>query len=502
MIFRLYATGGMLAAFLVACAPSPMEPAYPLSATPQEAFRQSPPQLPPPPPFELPAIVTKTLPNGLTVYLVKKPQANVVALLYVTKSGGENGPLKTAGLAWFTGDVLLRGTKSEAPWESHLLRRHGLYPRVGVQRDHARLSLTAPAHRYEEALGLLARAVREPSFAPEHVEQARQEGIRGAKSTWATPNDRAWLQARRLLHGKGSRLALPAWGSEENIRAFTRDQLVDFHRQSWGPRDAAFVVVGDVDEERFFELVEEHFATFSSPAAEPPAGAKQVPESPFEQPRILGIQSRAERATIILYDHGPAKNHEDSVGYSFLSTALGGFFGSQLNLSLREGYGMSYGVNATYIAHASRGELGLMTHVDQRGISTALYSIVSALHRLKTEGPTEEEMVAARAIEGAYQVDRFETVGATARAVSEAFVLGEQPEVFLAWDEKIRTITREEVKAVARRWLRPEKAPMVVVGQAHLVATALKTSRLGTVGFEKGLVHSLKGPPKVLPSGN
>ena len=111
------------AASAAACArqaPPPQlpPPLYPLSATPDQDFRRTPPQVGARPPLRVPEVHTERLNNGLTLILLQRPGSRTAAVRYVTRRGGENGPANLAGRAWFVGKILQRTVSetSEGSW--------------------------------------------------------------------------------------------------------------------------------------------------------------------------------------------------------------------------------------------------------------------------------------------------------------------------------------------------------------------------------------------------
>ena len=88
----------MLSLTLAACAAKAPPPA-PAPAPVDQSFRTKPPSPAPTPEFTPPVPTSTTLPNGLTLLFVDKPELPLVSLTVVVKSGAAQDPAGLPGQA-------------------------------------------------------------------------------------------------------------------------------------------------------------------------------------------------------------------------------------------------------------------------------------------------------------------------------------------------------------------------------------------------------------------
>lgn len=478
---------GIVASFvllsgLAACAGGRVQlppPVSPLSATPAEEFRATPPPAEAPVPLSLPEINIHQLENGLTLIHLRRPGSQVAAIRFVTRRGGENGPRNKAGLAWLTGEVIGSHTASSSPLgEEHLLEQHGLRPNVTVDRELAALSLWMTTDRLPRALELVAQTLREPILLPSNVERARAAAQRQIEFYWNNSERSSLSHARRVLFGPEHRATFPIWGTRESVAMVTREQILANYRATWIPLQSALVVVGDIEHERFVEMANELFGSWHVP--EQPFESDQPPlQPPWSGARIMARATASPQSLVLLMERAPSRRSEDFVPFGVLTRVLGQMFSSRLNLTLREERGYSYGVHAQYNARQNDGDLLFVTHVSPHRLSNAMRAVVGELRRLRDEGPTEEELTTATTLMREELVESLETCASASAYLAELFADGYGPEEIARLENELREVDVARVRAVARRWIRPDEAPMVVTGQRGSLDREVATAGLG-----------------------
>jgi zinc protease len=427
----------------------------------------------------LPEIHVDRLENGLTVIHMPRPGAHVAALRFVTRSGGEDGPASEAGLAWVTGEALVAHTEGDSPLgDEHILEQSGLRPEVTVERDLAALSLWMTTDRLPRALELMAQTLREPTFLPGDVEQAVEDARRQLDFYWASSDESAVSHAMGALYGSGHRAALPLWGTGESLGRITREQVAARYRATWSPAESALVVVGDIDHGLLLETAARLFGTWT-PAGTPREEVQPAVPPPWTGERIMARPTSSPQSLVMLMERGPARSSPDHVPFIMLTRILGQMFSSRLNLTLREEHGYSYGVHGQYVARRDGGELLLMARVSPHRLRDAMRAVVAELRRLRDEGPTADEMATARALVREELVASLESCGPASAVLAELFADGHGPEELERLEREVREVEAEQVRAVARHWIRPDEAPMVVTGPPESLAPAVETAGLG-----------------------
>jgi zinc protease len=173
--------------------------------------------------------------------------------------------------------------------------------------------------------------------------------------------------------------------------------------------------------------------------------------------------------------------HPDVFALTVANTLLGGAFTSRLNLNLRERNGFTYGVRSRFAFRRRPGSFQVGTSVGTEVTGPAVREILVELERLVTEGPSSEEVEAARDyIAGIFPL-RLETVAQVAGRITDQVIYGLDDDYHRTYRDRVRAVTPEDAGDAARRHIRPAEAQIVVVGDAATVVPALEALALGPV---------------------
>jgi zinc protease len=477
-----------LAAAIAACGPGPVSlprPARPLVATPDEPFRRAPPGPGRGRPLEAPEVVVDRLDNGLTLILLRRPGAAVAGVRYVTRRGGEAGPQELAGRAWLVGRIVERSAADVRVGDPPALEAAGLFARAVVDWDHASLALSVPTAILPETIELAARTVRHPNFEDARVEDALRAALDNGRAIVRAPEQVAPLRARGMLYGYDHRAALPLWGAARTVRGVTRAELMAFHHISWGPGESALVVVGDLEPDRLRDLAAEAFGGWTTRPPRRPDEDPWIALDSSQVARALGLESESPRCRVVLVERAPSRLSPDSIPFELLATVLGGMYSSRLNETLRRSQGLRASVQASYDARLAGGELTLVADVEPRLLASLLGDLMRELERLVDEGPTPAEIDAAAALVRERARADLEQGDAAAALIAESFALGLDLSDLARLDREIDRADPTLLRDVAGRWLRPDRAPLVVTGRPSRISMAFGLADVGQAVMQR-----------------
>jgi zinc protease len=156
-------------------------------------------------------------------------------------------------------------------------------------------------------------------------------------------------------------------------------------------------------------------------------------------------------------------------------------FTSRLNLNLRERNGFTYGVRSSFSLRSRPGPFEVSTSVGNDVTAPAVREIFAEMEKLAAEGPTEDEVAAARDFAAGIFGVQLETSNQIASRVSQLLVYGLPDDYFHRYRDDVRAVTRDESAAAARRHVRAAAAQVVVVGDAGQIAGPLQALGLGAL---------------------
>lgn len=430
--------------------------------------------------FSFPEVQRRDLPGGLDLRVARMSRLPVVSAVLFLRAGEAALDEAHAGLACLAGDAVNGGTRRRSGSElAEALERVGARLAVSTGWEGTSVSLSCLAERFEEALPLLAEAVREPVFPEGEVGRARDQALAVIRQRAMDPASLASDAAARRFFAADVPYARPVAGTVASVEPLGRDHLRGFAEASYLPGDGGLVVVGDVDADEVRDVATPLFTGWTG---SPPAGPDfQV--TPASRERTIHVVDRpgSVQSEIRVGHVGVARSDPDVFPLTVLNSALGGAFTSRLNLNLRERNGFTYGVRSRFAFRSHPGAFHVHTAVGAEVTAPAVREIIGELERLVSGGPTAEEIESARDyIAGIFPL-RQETVGQVASRVSELVVYHLEDDYHDTYRGRIRAVDVEDAHEAGRRHIRPSEAQVVVVGDAATVGPALGALGLGPV---------------------
>ncbi|MFK7992435.1 MAG: M16 family metallopeptidase [Sandaracinaceae bacterium] len=250
------------------------------------------------------------------------------------------------------------------------------------------------------------------------------------------------------------------------------------------PHETALIVVGDIDASQ----VEAHVRSVLGELEPPPAAeaSERAPAPSFPTPEtrlVVHGTGAGPTAHIQLSERGPPLDHPDHPAFRVLARLAGGLFSSRLNLALREQRGDAYGVVSRVVDHDDHALLEISVAVQLSSAGDASAAIVEELARLSDPAQIgDNELSLARTVELADLRRMVDTPTGLGAALAMAFAARQSPEALGQTYSRVSELTPADIAATARRWVRPDKAPMVVVGH-HLWLFTHPIRVPGGVGF-------------------
>lgn len=416
---------------------------------------------------ELPEIVSFALPSGLTVQIAERPGLPVVFVGLVGRGAFAQSNGAPAAL-----DVLVeRALGARLPRGLGDLSGDADLARARVSdRGLVLVSRVVPGE-FVRVLARFTSTIEGDGLDDAQIERARaalREHTRFAqrqRSRRRYPTSSEELFKR--LYGENDRRvarSIVRWRTVERLEpARVRQRLACFLR----PSESRLVIVGDVDAAVAESAVREHLSAITIPSAACGRPERAAPPSFPDPEHRLMIHGTGDEpnATIRLVERGPPADHADYAAYRLYARLAGGMFSSRLNLLLRENRGDTYGVITRVVDRVDHSLLEITVMVPVAAAGYAAAAIVEELARLNDAPRIEaSEMDVARTVELAGLAGALDTGTGIGVELVRAFLAGRPSESILENYARVEALTSADVASAATRWVRPEHAPMVIVG--------------------------------------
>jgi predicted Zn-dependent peptidase len=266
-------------------------------------------------------------------------------------------------------------------------------------------------------------------------------------------------------------------GVPSSVEKISLQDVEHFYQKNVGPRSAALVVVGDVTKQQAVDWAKKYLGDWKGEAALPPAPSAP-PAPPREALRVV-YKPGLEQTFIMAGRPGIAAGHPDEAALDLATTVFGGFFGSRLNMNLREAKGYTYGAGAASDARFGVGPLTAYSSVRADVTGPAVAEFVRELTDLKSRPITSKELEAAR--EGLIRSfpGFFETVEGVGASAATIFQKRRPMDEFARQVAGLEKTTAAEVQRVAEAYLNPAAMQFILVGDPEVIQQQVTPLNLG-----------------------
>jgi zinc protease len=403
------------------------------------------------------------LPNGAVVLAQETAFSPAVTINLAFRAGSLYEPDDLAGLAWFLGRVIDRGTASRsADAIADGLDDRGVALKVTTNRHVMTLSCTCLSEDFADVLEVLADVARNPVFPPDQIEKRRAETLTAIRQDLDNPGVRAGEALQALLYRDGHPYGRPAKGTAATVERMTREHLAAHHAARFTPSTLFAVVVGDVPAGDAVERIARAFDGWQAT----PSRERGVPPVPAAAPARVSIEMAEKSQSDIAYGFTSISRLDPSYcAHWMMNMILGQFgLGGRLAENIRERQGMAYYAYSSFDPSLGPGPLVIRAGVDPANVSRALDAIDAEVGALGRDGATEREFAETRQfLIGSIprMLENNPGIAVFLQTV-EFFGLG------LDYDRRLpdllRAVTIAEVNAAAAAVLDPARACAAVAG--------------------------------------
>ena len=426
-----------------------------------------------PRPFEFPKAASKTLTNGLRVFVVTDHREPAVAARLVLLSAGSiKDPSSMPGVAQMTAALLTQGTEKRSAREiAETIDFLGGTLQATADRDGTTVTLDVVKKDLGTGMDLMSDAVLHPAFAPDELDRQRQQVLSSLQVQYADPNYLATLVFARVLYGN-SAYGLPEAGTPRSVQEFRRDDFVKFHDANYAPNGALLAFAGDITPDEAFAITEKYFGLWqkTSVAADIPAPGSLTTGQHIwllDKPDAVQTQIRLGKFSI-------RRSDPDYLPLEVTNHIFGGSYNSRLNTEVRIKKGLTYDASSSLNAHRYAGSLSVNTFTRTETTVEALKLVMNLLGGMANGEITQQELNFARDyLAGVYPISS-ETAEQVADRVLIAAAFELPADYNQTYPAKVRAMSLDQVQATARKYFTARDLDIVLAGNVGAFRDSLK----------------------------
>lgn len=389
--------------------------------------------------------------NGIRVIVQEHRGAPVVAVQLWVGAGGRHETPPELGLAHYLEHMVFKGTPTRPPgFTDREIERLGGRINAATSLDYTYYHAVLPAGAVHGAIRLLADIAVNASLEESLLENEKRVVLEEMRLHEDNPRRFLGVRLQALAFGEHP-YGRSIIGKPDVIRGLSRERLHAFYRRHYVPEAFVLVVVGAVAPAQVVATAGETFGRLPrTGAARLPPPAATTRATRREETRRPGAHGWLGLAWL-----APRVDHADAPAMSLLTALLGQSRSARLTTRLRDRLGVVTAIGSSYAALQAAGLVTVTAQAEPGNLPRAESEIVAEIRRLRDEGVGEAEL--RRAVTRAEARHEFSVETAEGRAAS----LGRAETIWrmedqLAWVDHLRSVTPEQLRAVARRYLDPE----------------------------------------------
>ncbi len=423
-------------------------------------LKHSPPPLPVRP-IKLPTAHETFLPNGLEVIVVEDSRLPLISYRLAFRTGDAHDPAELPGLMDMMTGLLTEGTETRTSREiADEVARLGATLQAGASSDHTTVAASSLTVFGDEVLTLLADVALRPVFPESEVELTKQNTKESLKQQRAQPSFLAGEMVARVMFGEHPyHVTSP---TPESVDSTTRERLVEFHRSMFVPNNAVLFIVGDVQQSLVLQQVESLFGGWQ------PGNiiGDKFPAPPVRTSRAAYVVDRpgSAQANIVISNAAITRTSADYFPLLLMHTVLGANASSRLFMNLREDKGYTYGAYSSLDARRTAGTFRATAEVRTPVTGDSLKEFFYELDRIRNEPVSEKEISDAKSyLTGVFPL-RLETQEGLVDQLLQLKMFGLPADYLETYRNHIQAITISQVQEVAKKYVKPDEAAIVIVG--------------------------------------
>lgn len=428
----------------------------------------TPPPIPAPKAFNVPASETYTLANGMKVTLVPYGVAPKVVVSLQTYAGqlneGENtwlallavGMMKE-GAAGMTGAQI---AQKAADMGGGLGTGSGL--------ESSGVTLNVLSERAADAIALVADVAQKPSYPDSELARVKANWNRRLAVALSQPGTLANAAITRAYYGAdhpyGRVLPTP-----QQFGAYTTAQLKAWHAANYGAKRSHLYIAGRFDTAAVKAAIEKAFGGWA-------AGPERLslPPSPKPGPQVLLVdRPGAPQSTFSIAYPAPRAGTAGDIPMRVSNALLGGSFSSRITRNIREAKGYTYSPGSSVAFYPANAVWTFNADVTTAVTGPALKEVFHEIRTLQAAAPGDEEAAGMRQYMAGLFVIQNSTPGALVNTLATRDSLGLPRDWMDKYVPATLAVTPAQMSDAAKNFPL-DKLTLVVVGDLKVITPQLQ----------------------------
>jgi len=411
---------------------------------------------------ELRNIKREVLPNGLTILTEEMQHIRSVSIGIWVKTGSRHEDPQVNGISHFLEHMVFKGTKGRTAADiARQMDSIGGNMDAFTAKECICFNVKVLDEHVPTALDILSDLVLNPVFDTADITRERGVIMEEIKMDEDNP-DYLVHEIFTQNFWKDHPLGKPILGTKETVKRFQREPVLDAYSHRFAPGNIIVSAAGNLDHDRFVELVTQHFEHmkpmnngFHSSAPKIVSRITLRNKKALEQVQLcMGVPAH------------PIAHEKRHAGY-ILNTLLGGGMSSRLFQNIRERQCLAYSIYSDLNPYRDTGCLAVYVGTSLASASKVVQSVVSEFRKLKTEPVPEEELRRSKAqLKGSLMLSLESSTSRMSNLARQVMYFDR----FYDLDEliaRIEAVTAEDLTSLANEFFKTESVAVTALGNLN-----------------------------------
>ena len=423
--------------------------------------RTTPPPIRPMGDFSLLRPERRRMKNGMPLNIIQAGSQEVVRLDILI--GGGQWHQTQSLQALFTNRMLREGTASMTSAQiAEKLDYYGAWLELSSSVNCGFVTLYSLNKYFPRTLAIIADMVMNPIFPQKEMEVV----VEANRQQFLVNSGRVEVIARKQFNRSlfGDEHPFGRFAVEPDYGRITPEVLREFYRKHYHSGNCSVYVSGKVTPE-IVRCIEENLGDAPWGEIKEVEPLKLIEPRKTTEKRIFVEKADALQSSLKMGCFMMDRTHPDFLKTRAMVTLFGGYFGSRLMSNIREDKGYTYGIGAGIVNCPGSGVMAITTEADNRYIEAIITEVYHEMDCLCNDLVPQEELEMLRG----YMLGDFCRSYEGPFSLSEAWIYvetaGLDEDFFVRQVDSIRSITAEEIRTLAQRYLCKETLIEVVAGK-------------------------------------
>ncbi|HEY6907012.1 MAG TPA: insulinase family protein [Ignavibacteriaceae bacterium] len=428
--------------------------------------RSNPPLPGPAPEIQIGTYEHFELPNGLKVFVVENHRLPRVSFsLMIDRDPILEGD--TAGYVSAAGELLRTGTKNRSKEELDQAIDF-----IGAELSTSSTGIYAMSltEHIDTLFNIMSDIILNSEFKQEELDKIKTRMESDIASQKDDPDAIASIVKNAVDFGMDHPYGESE--TEATVGNITLEKCKEYYRTFFAPNISYLAIVGDINEQKARELVTKYLGAWQR---------KEVPKFDYPSPQpparttvaIVDRPNSVQSVVNVTYPVQLKPGDSDVIPASLMNTILGG--GTfRLFTDLREKHSYTYGAYSRLSRDEYAGNFTAFTNVRNEVTDSAIVRILYEMKRIKTEAvPDSELQIIKNYVTGnfALSLENPQTIASFAINIDRYKL----PKNYYAdYLKNVAAVSSADVKEAADKFIKPDNANIVIVGNADQIKQGLK----------------------------